>query len=59
MVIANSIKNQVGSSSKRGKARVPEHDWAWEEHPDRKVNPPSLYMAQLHERRRKAAMYSV
>ncbi|CDS08106.1 hypothetical protein LRAMOSA02055 [Lichtheimia ramosa] len=42
----------IGSSSKRAKARMPQHPWAWEEHPDTKVNPPSLYLAQLAERRR-------
>ncbi|KAI7852959.1 hypothetical protein BDC45DRAFT_558245 [Circinella umbellata] len=43
----------MGSSSKRGKARIPQHEWACEESPDKKINPPSLYMTQLHERRQR------
>ncbi|KAI8137514.1 hypothetical protein BJV82DRAFT_635163 [Fennellomyces sp. T-0311] len=44
----------IGSSSKRGKARMPNHEWAWEECQDIKVNPPSLYIAQLNERRQRS-----
>ncbi|CAO3613704.1 unnamed protein product [Cunninghamella echinulata] len=39
-----------GSSSARGKARIVHHPWAWEELPDTRVYPPSLYLAQLHDR---------
>ncbi|KAI9009975.1 hypothetical protein CLU79DRAFT_774200 [Phycomyces nitens] len=42
----------VGCSSKKAKARRPGHPWGWEESPDVKVEPPSLYLAQLRERRR-------
>jgi hypothetical protein len=41
----------IGSSEKKGKARMPQHPWAWTESEGKKVNPPSLYLAQLHERR--------
>ncbi|KAI8329152.1 hypothetical protein BC941DRAFT_443627 [Chlamydoabsidia padenii] len=41
----------LGSSSKRGKARR-DHPWAWEESKDVKIQPHSLYWAQLHERKR-------
>lgn len=30
---------------------MPQHRWAWTESEGKKVNPPSLYLAQLHERR--------
>ena len=43
----------VGSSSKRGKARMPQHEWACEESPDKRINPPSLYATQLIERRQR------
>ena len=43
----------VGSTSKRGKARMPQHEWACEESPDKKINPPSLYGTQLKERRQR------
>ncbi|KAI9287991.1 hypothetical protein BC943DRAFT_317557 [Umbelopsis sp. AD052] len=41
----------IGSSEKKGKPRMPQHPWAWTESEGKKVNPPSLYLAQLHERR--------
>ncbi|KAJ2956422.1 hypothetical protein NQZ79_g7744 [Umbelopsis isabellina] len=41
----------IGSSEKKGRPRMPQHPWAWTESEGKKVNPPSLYLAQLHERR--------
>ncbi|GAB5585514.1 hypothetical protein Unana1_00414 [Umbelopsis nana] len=48
----------IGSSEKKGKPRMPQHPWAWTESEGKKVNPPSLYLAQLHERRRTSAQSS-
>ncbi|KAI8064641.1 hypothetical protein BC940DRAFT_305574 [Gongronella butleri] len=40
---------QIGSTSTRSKARK-DHPWAWEESPNCKVHPPSLFLAQRADR---------
>ncbi|RUS25595.1 hypothetical protein BC938DRAFT_471923 [Jimgerdemannia flammicorona] len=40
----------VGSTDKRGKVRMPDHEWGWWESPDVPVWPDSLYLRQLEER---------